>query len=917
MRALQLHYTSCRFGASGSAGYQVRALSDGITQEERRSLEQRGLYIPPRDAPQRPTPEDIENEFPVAYRFHRLPSQRPALTRSCYVGQDHTLRWGNYFAHSLVLEDRVSGRWPMDFFDWEGWKRSLPDEEDRSKPPPLPAVDVASIEPSNLMSLPALAEFLQEDEGRVPMLATMVRAVLAGRTSSRPVLLVGDSFFTPLWIACVHRCFPAQVAWNLEFSSYQHESRGCLALNATTGQTDLVLDDRARRFQFYVFDLEAGSGSEVEPLGEEYARTVSTWLARDPERLSRFYAYCEDFSLAIPSTDLLHAVRFFQMAEGILEPLGPDLPLTLDFVRKHGTETGKRKAMEALGRSASTLGTGSWVERKRALDFLQDGARAWGGEGGQIRPEHLDLVLAVWLAGYDETIFKEKADLGPVMEARKEILEAFPGANVKLDLAFLQQDHLARLMRHGRQAGKDRRIQVLVDFWSAHARNRSKASTRDFGGLLAHFWRDADVGDLGRGLFAVEPSRDGILALSELIWGLGYERLSDEDKALRSFTLGEGLSGALEKASAKDAMHIRRHLWETCGVEVIEGEFMALLDRAQDRVKVYRRYVTEVIMPLDLALGAGKEPFPLMHVLGAVLQDTQRATVELAVDIVRGNEVKHLDSEMARRVLELADRGVGVTDTSNETLALADRIHVACRTHRHSLRPNRARLVLLLDEVRKRHLPRHDELRDSIEGLAGEELRSFLAAYLPAALDVAGGMSSHDAVLRSCAAADPVVVERTYLHILETLDIHSHDTLFRVAVRSVIVNQKRAVVPPPPDESVHFIPKGIASGLGLSSGGARDGKGTTPEKGTVTEAVPQFESTGLSPARLAARKEVLTDRFLEMSKDDYERCLQEIDQNMDFESLKVWNPWVALMDKKRGSILQRAFGLFTSSTKKP
>src|SRR5689334_15719663 len=146
MKALQLHYTSCRRGQSGNAGFQTRTLSAGIRPDEQREIERRGIYRPPRDARPDPSPEEIARDFPRALRFYRLESGRLAITLSTYVGRDYSGRWGNFFAHTLVLEAEPAKLWPIDFYEWPGWKAGLSENEDTEEvPTPLPAVDLSAL----------------------------------------------------------------------------------------------------------------------------------------------------------------------------------------------------------------------------------------------------------------------------------------------------------------------------------------------------------------------------------------------------------------------------------------------------------------------------------------------------------------------------------------------------------------------------------------------------------------------------------------------------------------------------------------------------------------------------------------------------------------------------------------------------
>src|SRR5579864_3093140 len=141
MKALQLCYTSCRRGMSGNAGFQTWCQSLGIQPDERRELERRCLYRPPRDAHPEPDRDEVEHRFPIALRYFPLDGGRAALIRSCYLGRDYSGRWGNFFAHALLLrqEPRAPACWPIDYYEWAGWRdRLTPEEESASPPPALP-----------------------------------------------------------------------------------------------------------------------------------------------------------------------------------------------------------------------------------------------------------------------------------------------------------------------------------------------------------------------------------------------------------------------------------------------------------------------------------------------------------------------------------------------------------------------------------------------------------------------------------------------------------------------------------------------------------------------------------------------------------------------------------------------------------
>ena len=72
----QAYYTSCEKGLSTGAGFQFNAASPDVEPATLQRIERLGSYAPPRSAPLRPTPEELE-QLPVSLFLPCLyPNQR-------------------------------------------------------------------------------------------------------------------------------------------------------------------------------------------------------------------------------------------------------------------------------------------------------------------------------------------------------------------------------------------------------------------------------------------------------------------------------------------------------------------------------------------------------------------------------------------------------------------------------------------------------------------------------------------------------------------------------------------------------------------------------------------------------------------------------------------------------------------------
>jgi hypothetical protein len=335
----QLHYTSCRYGLSGHAGFQTRAMSSSIRPEEQRVMERLGIYQPPRNCPMDPNQEQLDEMFPIAYRNTYLETGKLVVLRSVYVGRDYTGRKGNYFAHALLVEKLPTTMWPVDLYEWCDWKGKLKDGEDIEQSQfNLP---ILSIYPNETAySFENLQEFLQEDDRRSKFLAQMIQAVLLRFETSRSLVIREDMMSNcSFWIACIQKSFPATSQQRLSCSSYQFDPRACLAVNAIYGETDFSLGENERKYQFYVFDFITNVHSYVGDAYSEYATTISTWMYQQPEQLELFYGFSSKFEFNSLSAELIIILRLYRISIGESLSLSDDkLMEIIEFINLHGKE---------------------------------------------------------------------------------------------------------------------------------------------------------------------------------------------------------------------------------------------------------------------------------------------------------------------------------------------------------------------------------------------------------------------------------------------------------------------------------------------------------------------------------------------------------------------------------------------------
>lgn len=762
MRALQLHYTSCRRGQSGSSGFQTRTLTSGIRPDEQREIERRGVYRPPRDVKPEPSEEEMNRDFPRALRSWVLESGRRALTRSVYTGRDYSGRWGNFFAHTLVVENgELPPHWPIDYYEWEGWKERLASEEDGDEPPPpLPAVDLGAVAPAESFRREEIREFLGEDSGRPALLARMGRALLLGRESSRALVLRDTPTNGLFWIAALQKLFPRRHAWALSYSTYQDDARGCADVNATTGETDFRFDESERRFRFYMFDLATGLHSEVPESADDYPAVAARWLAEDPQSLEDFEVFLRLFEHDRPEPDLVSAVHLFELSRGRLGPLaGAKLAGMIAFASRYATTEGKVALLETLGSTAARPGALDRPEDGALLlPFLSEGARATG------QPEHHALVFAAWSALLRDHVLARGAGLEIAETAWTRIRSELSGHGAELSAHLLAQPvwNEPRLWLAGRSA------EVL-----SFLLRITRTSLREVGRQPA--WTQPEIAAIAEAMLAgdgdvteqcmplLQAAGEDAAALSSLARLAVKIREGGTPSEPVQLGVGRALGRALAAMRPEVALETRRSLESQEEWRLLIGEWLELCDQARDPLATLDRYRREV---LD-ALPSYKQTCGHWVAVGALRRapEPQRSTVALSW-LVAG-EIDRFPEKLAGECVKLAHPAVSLDPHDPEGDKAANSVERAAVRLKLPLEPNRPRLRQALTTIQQPgRLPKPllDEVGKAVPGLSPADYDLFVSRFLPAALEKAGSLTEHQEIL--LAAFHPAGLEplrRSYL----------------------------------------------------------------------------------------------------------------------------------------------------------
>lgn len=764
MKALQMHYTSCRRGQSGHAGFQTRAVSSGLRPDEQREIERRSVYRPPRDVAPEPSAEEIAHNFPKALRFYRLDSGRWALTRSCYAGRDYSGRWGNFFAHTLVFENgHMPPLWPIDYFEWEGWQEKLEPEQDTEQmPTPLPLVDLGEIPPSDSFSIDELRDFLAEERGRPELLVRMVRAAFLTRETSRAVVIRDRPIQALYWIAAAQKLFPPAHALELSFSTYQDDPRGCAILNATTGETDFSFDEAERRYRFFIFDLTTGEHSEVPGEDNDYPQLAARWLVEEPQKLERFCEFMRLFNHRQLEPALVHAVHLFELSEGqenVLAGNGRVAAIT-GFASRHATPEGRLQLFEPIAEAgAKATGLLTMEDHACLVRFLAEGAEASG------QPHDRYLAFRAWQASLRDLHGLHDGDLETIVASwnqlverlapyRKELAEHFLasglGGTTRPRLTTLAPESLLFLLRLTwtcleqtgcREPWAASEVEAIVDA-AQHGRMLDKQLVHEI----------------------LKVANDNDEALVAMVRKLSTPPHKAETDVLASCReVGRGLAGVLASIPEQRASTVRRLLDDEATWEVLFGEWLEISEQAREPSSAFKEYHRSV---LDKLPGYGQQC--RSWVASAILDRLpEKEQLPLLAEWISNAEIDRFPDDLYRHCLELANNALSLTTRTKNADEIATLVAAAATRRGIMLRPDRPLLRQVLNSLENTRCSIGElqltAVRRALDGAETPEYEAFLAGFLVPALELVDNSKQHYQILRATLLPDGLAAyERSY-----------------------------------------------------------------------------------------------------------------------------------------------------------
>ena len=357
-----------------SRGFGTFSWTEGLSLDEIEELERRcGGYEFPNGAniPSRPTLDEVERLFPVAFYSFTLSSGRKAIVRTRYVGEgfyDH--RWGAIIAHGLVLD---SGDWlhyVIEYVDspvfWRELPKNVRDEAMRHKDNPqspqpayLPALDEKDLKVTGNYSCEKVAAHFPKNSASGQKLVGLVNAFLANNISSGRCCNIYAQESEIVWmLAGLTMIFPKRLAGELSFATRLDNA---MPVAEDSGRWYSLAGCKMRDAELNVDQLS--DKANLDWLFDAILR-----------KRDRFDEFLQDFT-SISLSDFPRLVRLFNFfsvtGRDSASSVTDDL---ISLVESHGNEYVRKSLITQLASSPSCLPdvvTPEWMERicSLAKDF--------------------------------------------------------------------------------------------------------------------------------------------------------------------------------------------------------------------------------------------------------------------------------------------------------------------------------------------------------------------------------------------------------------------------------------------------------------------------------------------------------------------------------------------------------------------
>lgn len=314
MAVLQHYYTSYTNQETGSTGFQVKAMSPGISPDAQSMIMRLISYTIPSslDAHQL-------NTHPIALRYYYRNPQESILLCSQSNGPDENGRPGNFFAHSVVMDTSLFSSIPPILY-WKSpfWRKN--DPENRTNVLSLPVREEFDAEPP--LDLDSMWHFLATPK-RQALLYKLLCAVVHHNKTQRRIIIIDKIEHVVYWIAAVSCLLPPSYRPLLSFATYHHDPYQTPSLITGVSPDSSFRTSVEDHISYFILDGQTGNTSEIEdsPYAHIAANSAQPELY-ETRLLPLFTNYLDHFpapTVIDESLDLLALYAYLQQQQQKVE----------------------------------------------------------------------------------------------------------------------------------------------------------------------------------------------------------------------------------------------------------------------------------------------------------------------------------------------------------------------------------------------------------------------------------------------------------------------------------------------------------------------------------------------------------------------------------------------------------------------
>lgn len=311
MDILQHYYTSYVNKETGSAGFQVKAMSPGIPTDTQTLIIRLLSYrIPPK------LDEYALNTHPQALRYFYRSRREAILLCSQSNGSDENGRPGNFFAHSLVIEPDGFATMPPILY----WRSNLWHDQDpgaASGIRPLNSLE----DVDTRLDIDGVWAFLAQGQ-HAEQFHKLMCAVIHYNTTQRRIVIIDSADNVAQWIAAITFMLPPDYRPLLSFATYHHDPYQAQYMITGTTSDSLFHSSPDEYLSYFILNAETGKISEVteSPYADEAWQAARSYDYYETKLVSLITNYIPRFPQPERIDETLDALALYA---GLLEPHHP------------------------------------------------------------------------------------------------------------------------------------------------------------------------------------------------------------------------------------------------------------------------------------------------------------------------------------------------------------------------------------------------------------------------------------------------------------------------------------------------------------------------------------------------------------------------------------------------------------------